>query len=206
MRRCASLTSVLSGERLREEIEKILLSERPEILEKAADIGLLKHLFPCAGFADLKRIRELPEDNSARWTALCVSAGLGEIPAALRVDGKTAAKVRTAIRIVERPSEKNNGALYLLTVYGGEVLLCAAAAAYMCGDWRYDSFRRTAIECKPVKLAVVGTDIEEIGVPRGPEVGEMLDRLLSHVCGHPEENEKEHLKNLALKWAKGSER
>ncbi|MBQ9326612.1 MAG: tRNA nucleotidyltransferase [Clostridia bacterium] len=49
-------------------------------------------------------------------------------------------------------------------------------------------------------LAIKGRDLMNIGIPRGPEIGIVLDRLLEEVMNGTASNEKEALMNLA--WTK----
>ncbi len=51
-------------------------------------------------------------------------------------------------------------------------------------------------------LSVKGSDLIEIGIPKGKAVGEMLSYLLEKVVKEEAENEKEHLLKLAKKKAK----
>ena len=54
-------------------------------------------------------------------------------------------------------------------------------------------------ECVELKsLAVKGQDLIDLGFTPGPEIGEMLDRLLEKVLEHPEYNRKDILLNKAL--------
>lgn len=46
-------------------------------------------------------------------------------------------------------------------------------------------------------LAVNGTDIESLGVPRGEYIGKLLDLCMQRVIGHPEDNRKETLLTFA---------
>jgi hypothetical protein len=47
------------------------------------------------------------------------------------------------------------------------------------------------------QLAVTGTDLQEIGIPPGPQLGAILDRLLALVVDDPTLNTRETLLNLA---------
>jgi len=49
-------------------------------------------------------------------------------------------------------------------------------------------------------LAVTGDDLLAAGVPRGPEVGRLLDRLLDAVLADPALNSRERLLALAASW------
>lgn len=49
-------------------------------------------------------------------------------------------------------------------------------------------------------LAVNGNDVMAIGYPQGPEVGQILNKLLNHVLEYPDENKKDILLALASNW------
>lgn len=202
MRRCAGLVSCLSGERMREEIEKIIMSGRPEMLETAAETGLLKYHFPCSCFVNINRISSLPEKKDVRWTAICASAGIKEVPEKLRIDRKTAEAVSKSAEILNEPMDTDGDLRYLLTVYGSETLLCAAAAAYILDNGKYGMLIRAAEELTPVRLAVNGTDLANAGITRGPAMGETLVRLLRYVCDRPDKNEKDYLLRMAVEELK----
>ena len=54
-----------------------------------------------------------------------------------------------------------------------------------------------AQQCISMKtLAVTGRDLIQAGYKPGPELGEILNRLLEHVLDVPEDNTKEKLMSL----------
>lgn len=54
-------------------------------------------------------------------------------------------------------------------------------------------------ECVSLKtLAITGNDLIELGVPKGKQIGEILNKLLDDVLGNPEHNTKEYLTSLAV--------
>ncbi|MDE5748044.1 MAG: polynucleotide adenylyltransferase, partial [Acetatifactor sp.] len=55
-------------------------------------------------------------------------------------------------------------------------------------------------QCISIKnLAVSGKDLIAAGMKPGPEMGEMLQRMLEHVLETPEDNSKEKLFEIFLK-------
>lgn len=110
--RCAKL----SGERIKAELEKILLSPRPELAGELVGLGLLSHLFSdwIVG-GDLSRLRELPPTQVARWRWFCAATGfsLATLPTE-----------RALRRAVEHPELE---AIAALAISGGE--LCALGLA-----------------------------------------------------------------------------
>lgn len=75
LRRCAPLTARVSGERIRAELEKILLSDRPEQLTELTDGDCLAHLYDFPRGLDLRSLRELPAEPISRWRGFCELTG-----------------------------------------------------------------------------------------------------------------------------------
>lgn len=114
--RCAAL----SGQRVRLELEKTLLSPRPELAGEMVDLGLLDHLWD--GWEkgkDLSALREAEPGVKGRWRAFCALTGFPI--AALPVERKLR-------RAVERPEEEliptlalKSGDLMALGLRGAEI-------------------------------------------------------------------------------------
>jgi len=73
--RCAPLTARVSRERIRAEMEKVLLSPRPELVGEMIAAGLLDHLWPFPREADLSALGDLPAVPAARWRGFCAATG-----------------------------------------------------------------------------------------------------------------------------------
>lgn len=75
IQRNAGRMSQVSGERIKAEMEKMLLSPHPE---RAGDLlrwGLLAHLWPVYNCPDLSALRDLPPQPVARWRGFCMATG-----------------------------------------------------------------------------------------------------------------------------------
>lgn len=110
--RNAPRAAALSGERIKAELEKTLLSQHPERVEKIVTAGLLDHLFTNwpvkMGWSVFA---EVPAERNARWRCFCNMTGFPI----------TALPVERALRrAVEHPELE---ALRSLELSGGE--LCA---------------------------------------------------------------------------------
>ena len=207
---CAPLASELAAERVRDELEKILLTPRPETLSAAISFGLLKKYIPGSGwktpnFADIDK---LPKKPLSRWCAFSIMLQkYGFIPnvfeflSALRLDGRTLHCCEDAAEILrcELPQDKL-GWKRLLNRYGVDAVSCAVAANEVINGENLDRELRAVLksgECFSLKhLAVSGDDLLELGL-RGHELGEMLRFLLDYVMEHPEFNRREILLALA---------
>ena len=73
--RNAPRVALVSGERIRAEVEKTLLSPRPERVGDMIRWGLLAHLWPERRVPDLSGLRAVPAEPVPRWSAFCAAAG-----------------------------------------------------------------------------------------------------------------------------------
>ena len=209
LRAKAPLAAALAPERVRAELEQILLSPRPELFALAIETGLLNTwLYPAAGDVRLlRRIGRLPKQARVRWSALAiVLARAGAIPSLedffleLRMDNHTIRTAAICSNLLWRDAPNTPaGWKRQLRRFGAEAVEDAAR----CRDALYGGNSHAALlavlrdgECWSLReLAVGGADLAALGL-RGPALGQTLDRLLDHVIEHPEDNERERL--LAL--------
>ena len=212
----ASLSSRLSAERVRDEIEKTLLTPHPELLFDVIDCGLLDN-YLCAHLSRdtaLRCIASLKRKSLPRWAAFSAALSADEcihrVDAflhALRLDNRSIRCCSDAAEIISHappasPAEWKR----LLAHFGVDAVECAA----MCWDVFYSAnfeaaFRKVlnSGECFSLKnLAVNGKDLAPLGFS-GKTVGEMLNFLLDYVIDYPENNTRELL--LALAATSGEE-
>ena len=211
----APLAAALSPERVRDEAEKILLTNRPQILLTAIEAGLLdRYLLPRGDepAAELIRLTALPKKALPRWAALCAvleKHGLIASPhdflAALRLDGRTQRCCADCCALLkEAPPKTPKEWKKLLNRCGVDTVSCAAQVS----DALYTRHCREELravlksgECFSVRhLAVTGDDLVELGL-RGKELGEMLAFLLEYVMDYPDNNRRE----LLLQLVRGTE-
>ncbi len=213
--RKAPLAASLSPERVRDEMEKMLLTGRPQILLTVIDAGLLDRYLLRRGddpVSELIRITALPKKALPRWAALCAILqrhGLISSPqeflSSLRLDGRTQRCCADCCELLRDPPPRTPKEWkILLNRYGVDTTGCAA----QCSDILNTRHCRDALravlksgECFSVKhLAVSGDDLVEMGL-RGKELGEMLDFLLDYVMDYPDNNRRE----LLLQLVRGTE-
>lgn len=207
---CASLASELAPERVRDEVEKILLTTRPETMSAAISFGLMKKYISGSGwkmpnFAD---IAALPRKALPRWVAFSIMLRkYGYIPSAhdflaqLRLDGHTIRCCADAeVLLSMEPPKDSLGWKRYLSRYGVDTVTCAAQTYGVIFGVDCESELRTVLksgECFSLKhLAVTGDDLLSIGL-KGPELGEMLKFLLEYVMEYPDNNRREILLELA---------
>ena len=105
----AQRVEAVSRERIRTEMEKTLLSPRPEKVGEMIDLGLLDHLYSWDKGVDLRPLRQVPAVREERWRRFCTLTGFPI--AALPVERKLR-------RAVEHPEAV---ALERLALTGGEL-------------------------------------------------------------------------------------
>ncbi len=75
MRRNAPLTAKVSRERIKAEMEKTLLSPRPEMVGEMISLGLLAHLYEFPREFGLSSLAALPATAEERWQGFCYATG-----------------------------------------------------------------------------------------------------------------------------------
>ena len=196
----AGQMSAASGDRWRHELERILDEANPVApLLRAVELGLLAGLHPAwgklsiDGGSDLRRLAQSapthPQDKKGSLAGECLAALFSPLTAAegegiiqrLRFSGRRAALARDTIELREsepriracagRPSQL---ARMLAGREEAAISFWAKNAAHpvMAG-----ALRRYAGELRFIKPELSGAALLEMGVPQGPLVGEILDRL-----------------------------
>jgi len=209
IREKAPLCRYLAPERVREELEKTLLSPAPDVVCEAVRLGLLD-AYVDTRLADpvTERLAALPKRSAERWVGFawllkrrgCVRSAEGFLKA-LRLDGHTLRVCARAEELLETPLPDTAAAWKRrLRRCGSETALCAARCADAFDGGGHTRALRAVLrsgECFSLKnLAVTGDDLIAMGL-KGRAVGEMLDFLLDYVIDYPENNRRELLLSLA---------
>ena len=199
IRRNAVLAEQLARERVRAELEKMLLSPVPGHITELIGLGLLGSLTAQTTVPDLTTLGRLPKKAALRWSALCalleqagVIADAEAFLRALRLDSATLHAAACGCRLaLEGPAQDSVVWKRLLARHGEAVAICTAAACEALGD--AGSLRRLRVilgsgECfSRETLAVSGAELEQLGF-KGPALGKLLSVLLEHVIERPEDN------------------
>ncbi len=190
---CAAGAGRVSAERIRVEVEKILVSDRPRWAQALVDWGLLARWLPARRCPDLSPLEGCRAAPIPRWAVFCKLTGfpIGALPVETRlrraVEGALAEpEPRTGAdwrRLLARRGPE--AAQAAAALWGGE----AALEAVLPDPWRMED------------LALRGRDLQTLGL-QGEEIGAALARIRAHVLERPEDNRREIL--LAL--AAGAER
>ncbi len=212
----AHLAAEVAAERVRDEIEKILLSPAPEKVFDLIEYGLMDSylLSRPDHITDGGALSKLPRKKALyRWTCLCaVLEHYGCI--------ESAESFLTALKMDKRRIRLCTDAAFILTTsipettvewkrllnkYGVDSVSCAAAVGdVLKHDEPYTKELKSILksgECFSLKhLAVTGDDLMTLGLS-GRELGEMLQFLLDYVMEFPQFNQHD----LLLSLAKGTE-
>ena len=214
IRQKAALAAYLAPERIREELEKLLLTDAPETMFELMELGLLDHLLQKReGDAALfDRLRRLPKRKIERWAGFCLILlrsgcilSVQEFLSALRMDNRSIRLCALCAELLASPlPEDSRGVKRLLKKNAAEGVLCAALVQDALYGGRSARLVKQVLksgECYCLEeLAISGRDLLALGM-RGPDVGVMLDFLLEYVIEYPANNRRE----LLLALAAGSE-
>ena len=184
LRRCAPLCAALSRERVREEAEKALLSDRPEYFGRMLSEGLLEACMRTEN-ADFSGLSVLPKTPEARWTAAKLRCPALD-PAAFRLPAKLCRLIDLTAQTWQEGRTEADWKR-LIAAHGWET-------AHLQADLqRTDAVRQIEArgDCVTLRqLAVTGADFPALC---GRDVGRMLRLLLVYVLDHPEQNTKAQL-------------
>ncbi|MEA5151706.1 MAG: hypothetical protein VB039_03770 [Oscillospiraceae bacterium] len=210
IKKCAPLAASLAAERVRDETEKILLTNSPQTAAELIGLGLLDRYVPRrpADAALFLRLSELPKKALERWCGFCAALdscgcidSVEALLLSLRLDSRTVRCCRDASQILRgAPPASDAEWKRCLRRCGVDAVSCAA----VCGDALFGWSAAKALkgvlrsgECFSMKhLAVTGDDLLALGL-RGRELGEMLNFLLDYVMEYPRNNRRELLLSLA---------
>lgn len=217
IRKLAGTIAKISKERIHTELNKILLSDNPDYVVKAKELGITDVVLQIMGKIQnvdvaTSHMERLPKDISMRYGALFCQAGeeaTRKMLKELKLDNNT---IDTASKLValhglelaeDEVTVRRQASGIGESMYG---LLLAFEQAYyeVSGDKKKEELTKSVrciydriLERKDpltIKdLAVTGGDLIKAGMNPGKEMGETLKRMLEDVIEHPEHNEKEYL-------------
>ena len=213
----AELIKKVSAERIREELQKLIMSGRPEKLSLLAESGLMGYIWPSLADALEKYSAETAGELAAseavpalRWALFLRRLGAAEAQSlmkGLKFDTKTMKSVCAVIA-----EEKNGvdvspyGVKKTLNRLGDENYGLFLKYSLAIGDERageaekvLEEIRKKG-ECVGLKdLALNGTDIGKMGVKDGRLIGEILSALLDEAQKDNENNKREILEDIVRK-------
>lgn len=196
IRNCAYLAANLSAERVASEVEKTILTSRPEFAADMIGMGLLKHWGISEVCDDPMKMLHLPPDRVKRWSGFRLLTGQNLILKTLRLDNRS---ISISELCAEIRNETARDTLFWKRMihHVGDEHAAAAAEILSAWDGTDDVHTIRAIidsgDCCSMKdLAISGEDLIRLGY-RGKEIGQALDRALQYVWTHPDRNNSAHL-------------
>lgn len=191
---CASLCANLSRERVREEVEKTLLSERPQMVKKMIEVGLLQQV-GLTQSSCLDWLQKTPANAPCRWTALKIL-----IPDLDLQQLRLSKKLSTLCDSAASCWQQERTRLQWKQLIAKEGIPCAQVLADLCGQKQMLDEILQSGECVSLsQLGVSGADFQDLP---GKQIGEVLQRLLQHVLQAPHDNDRQILLELAKNLGK----
>lgn len=181
---CYPLAGKLSVERIRDELQKILLSDNPDRIHELIHYKLLSRFGVEESHAQLS-LNQIAHDRAARFSGLFVQyPKLG--CDLLRLDKNTQHVAKTAADLWPLAFSRLQ-CKKIIASHGFEVASCYAKLKKKQDI--YDEILSSG-ECTTLsQLAVSGKDLHT----KGKQTGVILQRMLSHVLQNPEDNHKAYL-------------
>lgn len=197
IRTCAPLAGALAAERVRDEVEKTLLSPNPHMLRAMWELGLLRQYISKEISVHWDRLSAVALERQQRWMALAVLLGQAgdalTLLDTLRLDRKTAQSCRACVTLWKTEPRTELTWKAAIAQFGMETTEHAAATLSALEGGADAAIVQQILQrgdCYALRqLAVTGQDLLPLGF-RGKEVGQALDALLRYVWEHPNQNEK----------------
>ena len=214
----ASLLGQVSKERIHEEFHQILLSEHPESIETVQTAGLMLWCVPeLAGqTVCYDALRKAPPRPVLRWAVFLQNLDVGQTDRALRelrFDNDTRRRVvRLAafrkVRLPEEPEAMRRflhelGREHFEDLAALQLALGASEEEQLPARRQYEKQKDSCLEIR--ELQIGGKELSRIGVPEGPRIGAILERLLDAVLHDPEKNREEELLRMVREWLAGED-
>lgn len=193
-------TAGLAPERVRAEVEKALLSPRPEWAGKMGQLGLLEPWLGPVSAADTAPLAALPPLPLARWAGLVALWSAPHLPTALRLEGKLIRGLEGGWTLYQAGLPNcETGWRQALAQWGETPCRAAAWMAAVNGYPDAPAALEGVLGSHPCVavggLALSGGALAALGLS-GPEIGMAQRALLAHVLVAPQDNTPARLMEL----------
>jgi tRNA nucleotidyltransferase (CCA-adding enzyme) len=213
LERDIDMLDTISGDRIRHELELILREKCPEhVLIRLRRLGALKRLslpldsdeWIAEKFSKARRLNSSAQMVPLYFCLLACSLSQQEneqflrrvsMPRRLAQALRDTLHLKARLPLLDRPSMKRSEVYHLLRDY--DPLAIQANAIASESSTRYHHLRLFLNELRYVKTHLSGEDLAKLGIPSGPEVGEILGKLLEARLDGETKTKKEEQK-LAL--------
>lgn len=212
----------ISRERIHTELNKTLLSDNPDYLKRAMELGITEVVFPVMNeLSDveeaMKLVKALPKDLVYRYAAVLYQSGkdrAGSMLKELKLDNYTidncvnlislhGMELTNDVVMIRKQASAAGSKMYerALIFEKNFYMVRNDMERYRKVSAQEELFRGiiSRKECLTLKeLAVTGNDLIHAGVKPGRKMGEILNSMLDAVLEKPENNTKEYLFNNHL--------
>ena len=210
----AHLAASLAPDRICQELEKLLITQRPAKVYSLLSMGLLDNYLVKrpTDEAPFKALGNFPPKATDRWCGLCIALKkqgcidwVEGFLRALHLDSRTINCCQDVSRILEEDFPETTIMWKNLLRRWGVDAVSRAAACHdaFTGEGCIKALKAVlkSGECFSMQnLAVSGEDLMKQGL-KGKDIGDMLNFLLDYVIEHPKNNER----NLLLSFASAVE-
>jgi len=193
--------SLISRERVREELVKTLCSKHPDYVDILSRIGAMAHFYPeyeALRAQILPAYENLPEEPIPRIAAFFAPSGAfraDELLKELRFDNDTRNRVVRIAAWKDRKVEDDRAAVRRAVSEFGkedfELFLIYTKQEHLRGLFRDILASGECTSLKEMKLT--GRDLIDLGMKPGKGLGEVLKQLLDLVLADPEMNDRDRL-------------
>lgn len=212
----ASLINKISAERIREELYKLIMSDRPEKINFLAYSGLMDNIFlPLAEVlrSDGNKIAEelsaAEKVSALRWAVFLKRIGRNDaekLMKALKFDTKT---LKTVVIMIDENENKPCVDKYLakktasrIGIDNYQLLLKLYKAEKRNNSENADEIFREIIsnsECIIIKdLKINGSKLKKLGISDGRKIGAILNELLDFAHKNPQNNSEKCLEKYVV--------
>lgn len=212
----ASLITKISAERVREELQKLIMSERPEKISFLAQSGLMDYIFKPLGDILKQKLEDVSRELSSsekipalRWALLLSRLGAKEaekLMKGLKFDTKTLRFACSVINEAEKEPQTARYEIKKLAERLGDDTYSLLIKFYMAQNREgadealkiYNDIKENN-ECIYMKdLKINGAVLKELGITDGRTIGKALKSALDAVHRDNGNNNKEYLEKFVL--------
>ena len=155
----------ISAERIRDELEKTLMSPHPEVTDSMIGAGLLETFIPRTHRISLNYAASLTVDAVTRWSAFCVSllkagsvGSMSVLLRKLRLDKTTVNICSAAVEILYNGFPMDRIAIKLLLAKNGKSVVRCAAVVYSAMEDTHSLTDKAADNTASVTSAASGAE------------------------------------------------
>jgi tRNA nucleotidyltransferase (CCA-adding enzyme) len=193
LKRDTPMLDTISGDRIRHELEHLFEEDRPELaIKRLGELGALHRInlslegdgWIAEKFVKARRLKKPAQLRSLYFCLLVYSFSENEIgqfltrlniPAKLSRGMRDTIRLKTSLRLLDRPSLRHSDIYYLLREYEPLAIQTNAIASESSTAHRHLQMFLTKL--RYVRTALGGEQLKELGISEGPEMGKVLQRL-----------------------------